>query len=209
MANESKQIITSLVAFRPHLFSSAGLLLITFITVLLFLNLILQAVFVSKFWPSFALAVAVLALGITAVRQGFSKIPKKRWHIFFSTILTIGTIAAAPLFFVQGIQHSLARANFYFVRDDYLSQVDRVKRTDVPRFIIFRWNSFNQELLIFDESGELDNGSAIKSKDWWLRAKQAEYELAACHWSSMKVAEHFYRVGVSCEHPYAGSPIPP
>jgi hypothetical protein len=83
-----------------------------------------------------------------------------------------------------------------------------VERTEEPRFITFRWDSFNQELLIFDESNELDNGDGVKSKDWWRRAKEKEHELAVCDWSSTKVAEHFYRVGVHCETPYSGSPIP-
>jgi hypothetical protein len=140
------------------------------------------------------------------VKRVFQNIPKKIWLVIFSIFTSIGAIGLAPLFFTQRIQNSLNSANFYFVRDFYLQQVEMEKRTDAPRFILFRLNNFYKELLVYDESDEIDN--KIKSRDWWHRAREKEHELTVCDWSSTKVAEHFYRVSFFCEYPYSGSPIP-
>jgi hypothetical protein len=160
------------------------------------------------------LAIVRIGFGCVFVRhrdgkRGFSKVQKKRWFVFASIVFSVGAMMATPWFFTRGIQHALNYANFYFVKDAYLRQVAMVKRTEGPRFIVFRWKDFNEQFLIFDESDELDKGNGGKSRDWWLRAKEQQYRLAVCDWSSTNVAKHFYRVIFSCEYPYDGSTIPP
>ncbi|WP_411885841.1 hypothetical protein [Polaromonas sp. YR568] len=206
--NEPVKLIPSFFVIRPQLVSGGCLALVVFITVLLFVNFLLNGILFSRFWPSFGLALATLALGIVTVRRGFVKTQKKRQLVFASIVLSIGALTMAPIFFTQGIQHALTYANFYFVKDAYLQKVAMVERAEAPRFITFRWDSFHEEFLIFDESDGLDNGDGVKSRDWWLRAKEQQYRLAVCDWSSMKVAEHFYRVSFNCEYPYSGSSIP-
>lgn len=201
----TEQIVSTPVIALRH---RVAIGVVIFATILLFVNLIINGIVFSSFWPSFGLALAVLALGIATVRYRFARTPKNRWIVIVSVLASIGVIAAAPLFFTQGIQHALTYANFYFMRDDYLKKVAMVEKTEVPQFIAFRWDSFNKQLLIFDESDELHDADQPKSKEWWQRAKKSEPELARCMWSDMKVAEHFYRVSISCEYPYSGSPIP-
>jgi hypothetical protein len=204
-----KNWIANVRLHRSQIVRGACLSLVVFVTVLAVVNFLLNGILYSHFFPLFGLSLTALALGIATVKFGFSKVQKKRLLISISIVLSIGVIAVAPLFFTRGIQDALNYANFYFVRDTYLQQVNMVKRADEPRFITFRWDSFNKELLIFDESNELDNDDGIKTREWWRRAKEKEHELAVCHWVSIKVAEHFYRVTFACEAPYSGASIPP
>lgn len=207
--NVSNKLIPSFSEPKSQLIFVACLVLVVFVAVLLFVNLILNGIIFSNFWPSLGLALVVLMMSIMIVKRVFLNVPKKGLLVVISIVASICSIGVAPVFFTQRIQHALTYANFYFVQDAYLQQVAMVKRTDDPRFITFRWNSFNKQILIFDESDELDNKDGIKSRDWWNRAKEKEHELAVCDWSSMKIAEHFYRVSFYCESPYSGSPIPP
>ena len=207
--NESRKLMSSYFAFRPQLVSAACLALIVFITVLLFVNLILNGIFYSSFLPSLGLAIAVLALGVATVNHRFFNLSRKRRFVFSSIFVSVGLIVIAPFFFTRGIQQVLNYANFYFIRDAYLQKVALVKRTDVPRFIAFKWKGFEKQLLIFDESDELNFPDRVKSKEWWMRAKEIDGELTVCYWYSIKVAEHFYRVTFYCERPYSGSSIPP
>jgi len=194
---------------RSQLMLAAYLMLVIFISVMLLVNIIINGIIYSNYWPSFWLFLFVLTLSVVIVKCGFSKISKKKLLLAISIIVSIGLIGTAPLFFTQGIQHALNYANFYFVKDTYLKQISMADRTNAPRFITFKLNGFGKQLMIFDESDELDNQEGIKSRDWWSRAKNREYELAVCDWSSIKVAEHFYRVSFFCERPYSSSPIPP
>jgi hypothetical protein len=201
--------IASAYLCRFQVMRSASLALVVFITVSLFVNFLLNGIFDSRFWPLFGLSLATLALGSVIVKYGFSKAHHKRQLVLVAVVVSVGAIAAASLFFTRGIQQALNYANFYLIRDPYLQQVNMVKRSDEPRFVAFKWDSAIQQALIFDESDELDEPLRIKPADWWRCAKQAQYELAVCDWTRMKVAEHFYSVSFFCESPYSGTPIPP
>jgi len=206
--NEPRKLILNFSAIRPQLMSGACLALVVFITVLLFFNLILHGIFFPNWWPSFGLALAVLVLGYVTLKYGFSKVLRKRWLIAASVFLSIAAMVTAPIVFITKVQHILAYGNFYFLRDAYLKEVTMVPQTDTPRFIKFKWPGIGWEWLFFDERDGFENGNGVKSREWWQRAKEKEPELAVCDWSSMKFAEHFYRVSFNCEYPYSGSPIP-
>lgn len=182
---------------------------VIFVTVLLFVNLLLNGIFFSSFWVSFGLAMAVLALGTVTVGYGLPRIQGMGWFVAASTLASVAAIVIVPTFFVGQIQQTLTYANFYFVRDPYLQKVVAAKRTGVPLFITFKWeNSTAKSLLIYDESDELADPTRPKSKEWWQRAIESDMELATCYWSGLKVGEHFYRITFACEMPYSGSPIP-
>ena len=116
----AKKLIASFLTHRSQLISGGCLALVVFITLLLFVNLLLNGILFSKFWSSFGLALTVLALGTVTVRRGFFKVQNKRRFGFVSIILSIGSMVAAPLFFSRVIQHALTYANFYFMKDAYL-----------------------------------------------------------------------------------------
>lgn len=193
---------------RSGLSGVLWLMAIVMSTIFIAFNLILNGIVFSGFMPSFCAALALLGLGSWFVMRGFTHIKRKRWIVGSSIFFIVCAIGIAPVPFTRGMQQFLTRVNFFFIRDMYLDRISKIQRADQPLFVVFGLDGFDKELVIFDESDELDNSSTPRSKEWWMRAKGQEPELALCHWTSMKVAQHFYRVMISCEYPYTGSAIP-
>lgn len=191
---------------RQYFISRICLVFLIFITAILFINLVVNAIF--YFLLSIVFAPIVLLLGLMISKYFFLKLPKKNNLIYISIFLSIAAIFIAPNILFEEVQHILNYANFYPMRDAYLKRIEMLDRTNEPLLITFEWkNASAKQLLIYDESNELDDRKRNMSKSWWKRAKEKDADFASCLWWQYKLAKSFFIVTFYCQAPYSGGAI--
>lgn len=198
-----------LMRFTSHqyLIRDVCLVVLIFITAVLFINLVLNGIF--YFVLSIVFALIVLLLGVLILKWCFPELANKRWLIFTSLLISIAVFFIAPKLFFKDVQQMVNYANFYPMRDGYLKRIEMLDRTNEPLFVAFEWkNISSKELLIYDESNELDDPKRVMSKSWWKRAQEKETEFSSCLWWKVKVANNFFLVTFYCDQPYSGGAIP-
>lgn len=193
--------------FRREIIFSAWFVVILFSSPIIIFNFFVNVVIDRNVWPSFLIMILLFFIWLAFVKFipigifGLWKFAP--FLIFFGMLMMV----ILPKIFIRDIQQFLGYVNFYPLRDRYSQEVTKVGKTGAPRFIRFELSGFEKTLLIFDEADELGDKHRIKSKDWWMRARKSEGELATCSWNAAKVAQHFYRVEFHCEYPYDGENI--
>lgn len=193
-----------------RLFATVVLSTAALVTGLICISILFHALFVSAFWPWFAVTCTLATLVWTAAKYGLSKSLPVRCVVFITILISICVSCAVLAVLTGGARNILNYADFYFIREPYIQKVAMTTKGNTPRFISFEWKvGGSDQNLYFDESDELGKPCRPKSRDWWLRVKDKSQSLLTTAWTSRKVANHFYVVQFDVYGTYTCSLIPP